>query len=315
MSLKIKRESLTKCLYLLLSLSYGFFAIASLERLNLLGSGDIHNYIDFFSYWDLTLAKENFSIVADGVFRILVVYLIAVLNYDAYEVLTLLAFITSSVFLFISLENIRSRNRSIYLFPLLILVFFTPFITNLFVSGIRSGIAFTIVMAAILYFEKVTKNILFALGCIIHLSMIPIVGLTILFKILDKIKIKSSFRFFISIIFSLLVVLIAKFLDFTSPISQSFLYNMLIFYFALLIIFIDKEAFTNFYGFISISLVLIYLMGITIDVSFIRYFGYSILFYLFYLMKEGQKEKIQIFTIGYLPIFALLGFYTVYNFM
>ena len=197
------------------------------------------------------------------------------------------------------------------------MVFLTPIVTNLFASQIRSTIAFTLLMLAMIYFKGAVRYILFGLSSFIHFSMIPMISLYLLFHTLNKIRIRSAFIMPLSILLfvSFLIAIAAYALQFNvTSVSQGILYNFLIFYIALLMIFANKKAIKNIYGFISIALMLIYLSGQIIDISFVRYIGYAIILYLFFLIEKGELGTIQVFTVGYTPFFILISYYTISNF-
>ena len=150
-----------------------------------------------------------------------------------------------------------------------------------------------------------------------HLSMIPIMCLYILFNMLSKVKITSSFvvRLSVLAIFAALVAQGAKLYQFNDTIvSSSVLFNLLIVFVGFMIIFTNKKAINNIYGFIAVGLMLIYIFGIIIDVSFIRYVGNSIILYLFFLIYKGEVGTIQVFTTGYTPFFVLTLFYSIANY-
>ena len=316
----IKKYTAIRFLGLLCSIAYGFFVVASLQRLYLLGSGDVKSYLVFFANIDSATLMDRYSMsitnMGDIVFRLGVISLADFFNLDPIDVLSIFAFVFSSIIFFIFTANIRSTKYLIYLLPVFLIVFFTPMVTNLFASGIRSGIAFTLFMVAITFSKGNSKYILFALSCLIHLSMAPIVSLYILFHFLNKIKMKSNFiiHLFVLLLYSLFIVLAAKISYFNqTSINQSIFFNILILCLGMLVIFTNKKAVKNVYGFISIGLILIYLSGIIIDLSFIRYAGYSIILYFFFLIKKGEVGTIQVFTIGYMPIFLITSFYTITN--
>ena len=196
------------------------------------------------------------------------------------------------------------------------MVFFTPNVHVLFSSGIRSGIAFTILMIAIVYFKGVSKYILFGLSSVIHLSMLPILSLYYLFYMLNNKRIKSPLiaSLFLLLLGSFLLAFTANTFNLTVSVSSSIFYNLLIFYFGLLIIFINKKVIKNIYGFMSVGLILIFLFGLIIDAHFIRYIGNAIILYLFFLINKGEAGTIQVFTIGYTPFFILTLFYSIANY-
>ena len=313
----IKTSTATQLLGLLISMMYGVFITLSLQRNYFLGRGDINALVDFFDNIDLFLIFNNYTIMGDGLFRIGIVFLGNYFNSEYITILSYLGFIMSSTVFCIYSLKIRSSKYLVYILPLFIMVFFTPMVSALFASGIRSGIAFTILMVAMIYTKGLIKYILFGLSGLMHLSMIPIMCLYILFNMLSKVKITSSFvvRLSVLAIFAALVAQGAKLYQFNDTIvSSSVLFNLLIVFVGFMIIFTNKKAINNIYGFIAVGLMLIYIFGIIIDVSFIRYVGNSIILYLFFLIYKGEVGTIQVFTTGYTPFFVLTLFYSIANY-
>ena len=195
MELQIKKYRMVKILGIFISSFYGLFVINSLQRLYATDSGDINAYIDFFKDIDIFTTFNEYSLTGDGIFRLVVIFLGNFFNIEIINVLSLLAFITSTIVFSIYIIKIRSREYLIYLLPLLFLVFFTPMVTNLFASSIRSGLALTFLLLAFVYFKGILKYLLFGLSASIHLSMLPIISLYFLFQILNKIKTRSTLIF------------------------------------------------------------------------------------------------------------------------
>ncbi len=315
-SYTINRKTANKFLSFLLSIVYGLFIIFSIQRLYLLGSGDINAYVDFFENIDLFTTFNEYSIRGDGVFRLGVVFLSDFFNAETITVLSYLAFTISTSVFWIYSANIRSSKYLIYILPLFLMVFLTPMVSNLFASSIRSGIAFTVLLIAFVYCKSYNKYILFILSSLIHLSMVPIISLYFLFYILNNMRIKSPFiiPLLLLLAFSFFITLASNIYQFnTTTVTSSFFFNFLIFYVGLLVIFINKKAIKNIYGFISVALFLIFIWGVFFDLSFMRYIGFAIIFYLFFLIERGETGTIQVFTIGYIPFFALTIFYTIAN--
>lgn len=309
----IKKQTLAKTLGLIFSVAYGFYIVAVLQLQFFLGSGDIGAYVFYFE--DSEREYEVLELGSGSAFRLAVLTLSEFFSVASVTVLSYVAFITSSIIFYIYSRNIRSEKYLIYILPLFLMVFFTPNVQFLFSSGIRSGIAFTILMVAFIYFKGVGKYILFGLSSLIHLSMLPILSLYYLFYMLNNKRIKSSFisSLFLLLLGSFLVVIAGSIFAVSTSFSQSISYIFLIVYVALLIIFINKKAIKNVYGFMSVGLILIVLSGIIIDVSFIRYVGNAIILYLFFLINKGEAGTIQIFTFGYAPLFILTLFYSITN--
>jgi hypothetical protein len=312
-TLSIKTVTFTKALSFFLAIIYGSFIVISLQLQFFLGSGDINSYIHFFDE-----AGNDASVVTirgDYAFRIAVFWLTEFFDITTISVLSYMAFAISSVIFYLYSINIRSQKYLIYILPLFLMVFFTPNVQVLFSSGIRSGIAFAILMLGFVSFKGLNRYILFFLASAVHLSMLPIISLYFLFKFLNNKRIKTPF------IFSIIALLVGSFViaigstrvHFVDVVSASIAYNLIIFYVALLIIFINKKALKDVYGFMSVGLILIYLMGLTIDASFIRYVGNAIILYLFFLIKRGEIGTIQTFSFGYSPFFLLTLYYSIAN--
>ena len=319
-----KKHTLARILGLLFSIAYGFCIIASVQRHFFSGSGDIASYVFFFddfkNWTDFNYSSLEgdgfFRDFQQGVFRFAVFELRDLLNQSTITVLSYLAFITSSIIFCIYSVNIRSRKYLFNILPLFLMVFFTPRVMNLFASGIRSGIAFTILIVAIIYLKGAKKYILFALSSLFHLSMVPIISLYFIFYMLDNKRIKSSFiaSLFILLLCSFLAAIAGKEFHFSIGVSQSIYYMSLVFVVGLFIIFTNKNGIKNLYGFMSAGLILIIFFGYTMDFSFIRYIGNAIILYLFFLIKEGEVRTIQVFTISYVPFFILTLYYSIANY-
>ncbi len=284
------------------------------------------NYFEEFETWtDFTNTYAEWSsfsfgpdtaIKGEGIFRLSVLLLRELLNQSTLTVLSYLAFITSSIICYLSAVNIRSRKYLYYILPLFLMVFFTPRIMNLFASGIRSGIAFTILIVAIMYLKGAKQYILFVLSILIHLSMLPIISLYFLFYMLNNKRIKSPFTasLFILIACSFLFAMVAPIFYSSKGVNQSIYYMSAVFFVGLFIIYTNKNGIKNLYGFMSAGIILIIFFGYTIDFSFIRYIGYAIILYLFFLIKEGEVRTIQVFTISYVPFFILTLYYSIANY-
>jgi len=133
---------------------------------------------------------------------------------------------------------------------------------------------------------------------------------------LKRVRIKSPFivPLFILVLISFSIVIASNILNFNvTPINSSNLFNVLILFLALLMVFSSKKVFKNVYGFISIGMIFIYLFGFIIDLSFSRYIGNAIILYLFFLINKGELGTIQVFTAGYIPVFFLVSFYAISN--
>ena len=157
---KIKKNTLAKILGLSFSIIYGIFVISSVQRHFLLGSGDITAYVNFFEGFQVWTNYNTFP-KYEGVFRYGLFYLNNLFDLSFLTILGYIAFTSSSIIFCIYSINIRSRNYLFYLVPLIMMVFFTPRVMDLFASGVRSGIAFTILFIAFVYLRGTKKYILF----------------------------------------------------------------------------------------------------------------------------------------------------------
>ena len=142
----VKRYSLYKFIGLSFAIIYGFFIVGSLQYLYSVGSGDINAYIDFFEDIDIFTMYNEYSIRGDGVFRVLVIFIGNYFNLEPITVLSYFAFYYV-IFDFLHICNTYQIHKYlIYILPIFLMIFFTPMVSNLFASGIRSGISFTILM-------------------------------------------------------------------------------------------------------------------------------------------------------------------------
>lgn len=306
----IKEGSLYKFTALIFSIVYGFLIVSLLNLQYGLGSGDIGSYLYFFDQFDPANDAPELSLRQDGAFRLSIFFLRDFFDVETLTILSTFAFITSTTVAYIFLTNIRSEKHLIYLLPLLAMVFLTPVTQVLFSSNIRSGIAFTILMIAITYCKGLPRLALFGLSSIIHFSMIPFVGLYILFHLInrfsfDGIKLNNTFTFIVLFCASIFFAIVGGIVHPGTAVSSSFAYNFLIFYISFLMIFTGRRLIHNIYGFISAGMIFIYFTGILIDVSYSRYFGNALLLYFLFLIQQGEEKKIEIFTVGFIPFFVL----------
>lgn len=315
----IKTNSINKLIGFFFATIYGFFIVASLQYFYSVDSGDIGSYLKFFNE-NATAGLENRSLVGDGLFRAGVILLANYLGIEPISVLSILAFTISSVLFTIFAVHIRSVKYLIYLFPLYCMIFFSPIVSNLFASNIRSGIAFTILMISFIYLKGFWRYILFGLSIFLHLSMGPIVAFYILYHAINYIFRKIGFRSSFAVPLVLLIVSSLSLVAFSNvykfnvtTVSSSAIYNVLIMCLGILMIFTNKKVLRNAYGFMCIGLILVYLFGFLIDLSFARYIGFAIILYLFFLIEKGEIGTIQVFTFGYIPVFFLVSFFTISN--
>ena len=309
----VTRKSLLRSLALIFSFAYGAFIVYSLQLQFSVGSGDIASYIYYFEVAGNT--SESVVISADYVFRIAIFAINEYFNIPVLEILSYFAFICSSIVIYIFLINIRSEKYLIYLFPLLLMIFFTPNVQVLFSSVIRSGIAFTLLMLGFVMYKGFLRYLLFLGASIIHLSMLPMLALYFFYNFLNHRRVGSPILLSLVLLFiaSSIMAFLATNVYFTAVVATSAAYNIMLLYFTLIIIFLNRKVLKDHYGFIAVGLMFIYLAGLFIDASFIRYVGNSILLFLFFLIRRGDVGTIQTFTVAYLPFFLLTLSYSIAN--
>ena len=226
-----------------------------------------------------------------------------------------MAFLIASLIFYLYSVNIRSQAYLIYILPLFLMVF-TPNVRFYFLQVLGLELHFTVLMFALSNYKGLTRYILFVISSAIHLSMLPILALYVFFYMLNNRMIKTPFIISLFLLFmgTFIIAFGGTKVHFVDVDSASISYNLLIFYAALLIIFINKKkAIKDLYGFLSVGLIFIYICGLFIDASYIRYVGNSILLYLFFLIKNGKKGTIEVFTVGYSPFFILTLLYSITN--
>tara|TARA_B100001287_G_scaffold62031_1_gene50130 strand:+ start:34669 stop:35655 length:987 start_codon:yes stop_codon:yes gene_type:complete len=312
-------SGLNKLTAFIFSIFYGLFIVAMLRLQYKVGSGDIGSYIYFFDQFNTNADAPQISLRADGAFRLAIFFLKDFFNIDVLIILSIFAFIISSIVSYIFLLNIKSQKSLVYLLPLILMIFTTPIVQALFSSYIRSGIAFSILMIGIIYFRGIFQLFLFALSSIIHFSMIPFVGFYVLFRMIkrikyNEIKLNNTFTLLLLICSSVVVAIVGGIFQEINPINSSFAYNLLIFYISLFIILTSRRSIRNIFGFLSMGMVFVYFSGLFMDSSYSRYVGYAVLLYFFFLTQDGKKNEIEIFTVGFIPFYVLTNFFMISNF-
>ena len=148
-----------------------------------------------------------------------------------------------------------------------------------------------------------------------HLSMLPFIVLYFLFNFLENKKINFSIIIFIYvlIIFSLLLNYLAYQAYSLATVAQSLNYQIFVSVTILVFIFINYKIFKNLYGFLAVGAGLIVIFGFLFDQSFLRYLGNFFVFYLYFLIKEGNSNSIRLTCLAYFPFFCLSTYYSVIN--
>ena len=304
----IKKKKIKDIAKLILVILYGYFVVVNLNIDFTNQSGDIGQLVR-----NADIKINNSNLTHEFLFYYLLNYLNNIFNIEYIDFFKFIAFSTSTIVFFIYTVNVNIKNYSSYAWPLLLIVFLTPRVFDLFGSGIRSGFAFCILFYAMIYLKGIKRYILFVTSIYIHLSMLPFAGLFFLFNFFKIIRVRPS-----ASIYYLFLVILGIFAIFVSSnyynlqnVAQSNTYQFLIFILTLFFIFVDKGAIKNIYGFLSIGIMSVVLIGCLFDLSFIRYIGNAILFYIFFLIENNSKRSFKLFFIAYLPFFVLTTLYSI----
>tara|TARA_B100001057_G_scaffold476314_1_gene544140 strand:- start:3598 stop:4542 length:945 start_codon:yes stop_codon:yes gene_type:complete len=308
--LSIRKIYLYNIFKALLAFFYGYFILLNINLDLVNDSGDISS---------LLKQVENKINDPDLTFEYLFYFLINkvndLFNVDYFTIFKSIAFFSSIFIFYIFSINSNFKSNSIYLIILFFLIFITPRTYDLFASGIRSGFAFSIFFLALIYKNQLLKYSLYILSCYIHFSMIPFIGLLVSFNLIKILKLNiSKFLIFNFLIFFAILMnyLTNVYLDVTF-VSQSFRYKILILFIFIIFLTLDQKVYRNRYGFISIGILSIVIIGFIFDTSYVRYIGNSLLFYLYFLIEHNNRNSIKIFLICYAPIFFLMSFYSIRN--
>lgn len=297
-------------------LAYGLVIVHILQALYDAGDGDVVRYVNFFQNQDLAVSLENFSFKGDGVFRVSINFLKAVFAVETITILSALAFLTSSTVLCLAFTKIQSNKKTLALVPLACMVFLSPMIVLIFADQIRSTLAFTVFLLALMYAKGFVRYSSFALAGGLHFAMLPIISVYFGYHILAKLRVKSDFMLRLSalVAVSLGFCLVAAIFQFNvTPAFQGQLYNIAILYLAMMMLVTNKEVLNNIFGFISVALMLTYFFGQLLDVAFIRYVSYAIVLYFFFLLEQRHSVKVSGFMLSYAPFFLLTVTYKMSN--
>jgi len=292
---------------LLLAILYGWFVVYNLNLDFATNTGDIQKYI-------LNVhVKIQAAFSHESLFYILIEKLDILFNISPEDSFRVIAFTISSILIYIFALHVQTKNYVNYLWPLFWIVFMSPRVTDLFASGVRSGIAFVVLFYAIIYLRGITKYITIAISGLLHLSMIPIIGFYFLFNFINKTKLNLSTSIYYLFLFfySFFIIILANELYILPSISSGINYQLLTSILGLSYILINKESVRDLYGFLSVGTMLIVLIGFLLDLSFVRYIGNSILFFLFFLINKNNNRNIQSFLIIFFIYFALTLAYTI----
>lgn len=309
-SLSIKKIYLYNIFKAISALFYGYFILLNINLDLVNDSGDISSLLK-----QVNIKITDPNLTFEYLFYFLINKINIYSNIDYFTIFKSIAVFSSLIIFYIFSINSNFKSNSIYLLILFLLIFITPRVFDLFASGIRSGLAFSIFFLALITKNKFLKYPLYILSGYIHLSMIPFIGLLVSFNLIKILKINiSKFLIFIFLVFYAVLVnyFTNIFLDITF-VSQSFKYKILILFILIIFLTLDPKVFKNIYGFISIGILTIVILGFIFDTSYVRYIGNSLLFYFYFLIKDNNKNSIKLFLICYLPVFLLMSFYSIRN--
>jgi hypothetical protein len=304
----IKKNKFKNISKLLIAILYGYFIVYNLNLDLANDSGDIGQLIN-----NIKVKIGDANLKYEYLFYYLINLIITYTIVDYNNIFQLIAFITSAILFYAFISHVKSENYSHYLFLLILIVFCTPRVSDLFASGVRSGLAFSILFFGLTYLKGISKIIAFIISVALHVSMLPIIGLYYLFIYLKRIRLNLSNSIYLIILFfyGLCGIFLSEQFYSIANVVQSLYYQVLILILASLFILFSKEAVKNIYAFISIGIIFTVLIGFIFDVSFIRYVGNSILFYLFFLIEKNNKREIKNFFFIYFPFFALTLLYSI----
>ena len=291
----------------LLAILYGCFIVYNLNIDFATNTGDIQKYL-------LNVhVKIKAAISHEYLFYVLIEKLDIIFNISPEDSFKVIAFSISSIFIYIFALHVQTKNYINYLWPLFWIVFMSPRVTDLFASGMRSGIAFVVLFFAMIYLRGITKYIIMVISGLFHLSMLPIIGLYFLFNSINKTRfnLSTSIYYLLLFFYSFSIVILGDKVHSLPSISSGINYQLLTLILGLSYILINKESVRDLYGFLSIGTMLIVLIGFLLDLSFVRYIGNSILFFLFFLINKNNKKNIQRFLIIFFIYFILTLTYTI----
>lgn len=306
--LVIKKNKFITSVKIFFSILYGYLNVKSLELDYINESGDIGMLLH-----NVQFKIHSTVFTYESLFYYIVNFLQLIFNVDYFIVFKIITFTISFILFLIFFLNIKTKSNFTSQLLLLILVFLTPLVYNLFVSGLRSGIAFLIFFYAITYSKSYVKYILLTLSIFFHLSMIPLIYFYFIFNLLNKTKLNfsKSFYFVTLILNTFFIIFFSNIIYDLSTVAQSLTYKVFVLTLVMIILFLNSNVVKNIYGFISIGLFLVVLVGFFFDLSFIRYLGNALLLYVFFLLRQNNNRSIKLFLISYLPFFILLTLYSI----
>jgi hypothetical protein len=292
---------------------FGFYALIVASILNAhlnRGDGDITRYLQFFSDWGRDTAVNNFSLRGDGVFRIFISFVTDYFEIKALILLTIIVALNSIITLLLVLRNTINYQRFLLFIPILNMIYLTPNVLIFFSDQIRSSLALSLILIGLSIRNKGFKYLIFLVGSLTHFAMIPIIVLYFGFLIINRInmKPKTTLHITASILAAILLVQTSKELNFNiTDVSQGIGFNILILYFMSVLFIYRKYLLNNYYGFIGVSLISVYVLGQIFGISFHRYIAMALIFISLHIVTQARYRDLLGFTLLYSPIFSILS--------
>ncbi len=244
-------------------------------------------------------------------------FLFSSIDVDPYALFKAVAFISMLTVTLVCTWNIRNLNHFLLLFPLIFMVLISPKLLDALASNLRSGIALGIFMYAIELLHGYKKLPILLLSALMHLSMAPLIGLYVLFKIMDKkefFRTKSTFfLFFVLMVVTLLVAYTMKIFHPLPVWSNGLLYTLSIFLLLIFPIILKKNIVRSTEGFMFIGIMLLVLWSFMLDYGAVRFLSYALPFIILLAVKNFSITFLYRLTIGYVPFFILYQYYWLSN--
>jgi hypothetical protein len=278
---------------------------------------DLDNYTANLVYLSDLNRADSGSFFFYYVLSILSQFLFGSNDVEPYVLFHAVAFISTFIVTLACTWNIRNLNHFLLLFPLIFMVIMSPKLLDVVASNLRAGLALGIFLYAVELLHGYKKIPILILSALMHLSMAPLIGLYVLFQIMDK---KAFFRtkpkfllFFVLVIVTLLGAYTMKIFHPLPLWSNGPLYMLSIFLLLIFIIILKKNIVKSTEGYMFIGIMLLVLWSFMLDYGAIRFFSYALPFIILLAVKNPNKTFIYKLIIGYFPFFILYQYYWLSN--
>ena len=279
---------------------------------------DLDNYTRNLVYLsDLTLVDNSGSYYFYFLFSKLKELFFGTSSVEPYVLFSMLIFLSSFLMALVCTWNIRNLKYFLLLSPLLFMVLLTPKILDVLIGNLRGGVALVIFIYSVELLHGYKKIPVIIFSGLIHLSMAPLIGLYVLFKIMDKkefFRTKSTFfLFFVLMVVTLLVAYTMKIFHPLPVWSNGLLYTLSIFLLLIFPIILKKNIVRSTEGFMFIGIMLLVLWSFMLDYGAVRFFSYALPFIILLAVKNFSITFLYRLTIGYVPFFILYQYYWLSN--